>query len=101
DGFVLGKQLRLTMDHSFSHHCLVGVTGSGKSSYFYIPNLMKNPGVSAIVTDPKGELFEKTAKENMKQGKRVLVFSPFKKETLKYNPLTLCRNETEIRELAQ
>lgn len=101
DGLIIGEKVRLSMDHSFSHHGLVGVTGSGKSSSYFIPNLISNPKTSFIVTDPKGELFEKTAKENMKQGKRVLVFSPFKEETLKYNPLLLCKNITEIRELAQ
>lgn len=101
DGVILGKKMRLTANHSYSHILLTGVTGSGKSTSFFIPNLVSIPNASFIVTDPKGELFEKTAMTNLKQGKRVLVFSPFKEDTLKYNPLSLCRNETEIRELAQ
>lgn len=101
DGVLLGKKMRLSANHSYSHILLTGVTGSGKSTSFFIPNLVSIPNASFIVTDPKGELFEKTAMTNLKQGKRVLVFSPFKDDTLKYNPLSLCRNETEIRELAQ
>ncbi|WP_456364098.1 VirD4-like conjugal transfer protein, CD1115 family [Priestia aryabhattai] len=101
DGVILGKKIRLSANHSYSHILLTGVTGSGKSTSFFIPNLVSNPGSSFVVTDPKGELFQKTAMTNLAQGKRVLVFSPFKNETLKYNPLALCRNETEIRELAQ
>lgn len=101
DGVLLGKKIRLSANHSYSHVLLTGVTGSGKSTSYFIPNLVSLPDASFIVTDPKGELFEKTAMTNLKQGKRVLVFSPFKNDTLKYNPLSLCRNETEIRELAQ
>jgi len=101
DGVILGKKVRLSANHSYSHILLTGVTGSGKSSSFFIPNLVSNPESSFVVTDPKLELFRKTAMTNLAQGKRVLVFSPFKKETLKYNPLALCRGETEIRELAQ
>lgn len=101
DGVLLGKRMRLSANHSFSHVLLTGVTGSGKSSSFFIPNLVSIPNASFVVTDPKLELFAKTAMANLKQGKRVLVFSPFKDDTLRYNPLSLCRNETEIRELAQ
>ncbi|MCK2000282.1 type IV secretory system conjugative DNA transfer family protein [[Brevibacterium] frigoritolerans] len=101
DGVLIGKKMRLSANHSYSHILLAGVTGSGKSTSYFIPNLVSIPDASFIVTDPKGELFEKTAMTNLNQGKRVLVFSPFKDDTLKYNPLALCRNETEIRELAQ
>lgn len=102
DGIVIGKQFRLSEKKSFEHILCLGPTGSGKSASFFIPNLLLLPAhASVVVSDPKGELFEKTARHALDQGKRILVFSPFKQNTMKYNPLSLCKNVSEIRELAQ
>lgn len=102
DGLIIGKKFRLSEKKSFEHTVCVGPTGSGKSVSFFIPNLISLPNhASVVVSDPKGELFEKTAQHALDQGKKVLVFSPFKNETMKYNPLTLCRDVSEVRELAQ
>lgn len=101
DGLIIGKKFRLSAKKSFEHVVIVGPTGSGKSASFFIPNLLNLPKASIVVSDPKGELFEKTAATNLAQGKRVLVFSPFKKNSMKYNPLALCRNVSEVREMTQ
>jgi type IV secretion system protein VirD4 len=101
DGLMIGKKFRLSEKKSFEHVVIVGPTGSGKSASFFIPNLLNLPHASIVVSDPKGELFEKTAATNLAQGKRVLVFSPFRKNSMKYNPLALCRNVSEVREMAQ
>lgn len=101
DGLIIGKQLRLSSEKSFEHYLCVGPTGSGKSASFFIPNLLSLPNASIVVSDPKGELFEKTAATNLAQGKQVLVFSPYHKNTMRYNPLSLCRTVNEVRELAQ
>ena len=101
DGLILGKQIRLTSQKSFEHTVCVGPTGSGKTASFFIPNLLSLPNSSIVVSDPKGELFEKTAAENIAQGKDVLVFNPYYKNTMKYNPLSLCNDVYEVRELAQ
>ncbi len=100
DGFMIGKKLRLNKQKSFEHCVCVGPTGSGKTVSFFIPNLLSLPDASIVVTDPKGELFQKTAATNLAQGKRVLVFSPYHENSMQYNPLALCRNVSEIRELA-
>lgn len=101
DGLIIGQTFRLSEHKSFEHAVCVGPTGSGKSASFFIPNLLSLPNSSIVVSDPKGELFEKTAATSIKQGKKVLVFSPFRDNSMKYNPLALCRNVSEIRELAQ
>lgn len=102
DGLPIGKKFRLSSQSSFTHYLLVGPTGSGKSASFFIPALIDLPSdASVIVTDPKGELFQKTAQNALDQGKRVLVFSPFRDNSMGYNPLALCRTSTEVRELAQ
>lgn len=101
DGLIIGQKFRLSAKKSFEHVLCLGPTGSGKSAAFFIPNLLSLPDASIIVSDPKGELFQKTAWTNIQQGKRILVFSPFKKESMKYNPLSLCKDVSEVRELAQ
>ncbi|OZM56258.1 hypothetical protein CIB95_12605 [Lottiidibacillus patelloidae] len=101
DGLIIGSTLRLSERKSFEHAVCVGPTGSGKTASYFIPNLLSLPNASCIVSDPKGEIFKTTAATNIAQGKRVLVFSPYHENTMRYNPLSLCRNVTEIRELAQ
>lgn len=102
DGVIVGKTFRLSEKKSFEHILCLGPTGSGKSAAYFIPNLLALPDhASVVVSDPKGELFEKTARHALNRGKKVLVFSPFKTSTMKYNPLSLCRNVSEIRELSQ
>lgn len=102
DGLPIGKKFRLSEKKSFEHFLLVGPTGSGKSSSAIIPSILQlPPHASIVVTDPKGELFAKTANHALSQGKQVMVFSPFKGKTMKYNPLALCVNTSEVRELAQ
>jgi type IV secretion system protein VirD4 len=101
EGLIISETLRLSREKSMEHCLCVGPTGSGKTASFFIPNLLSLPDASIVVTDPKGELFQKTAATNLAQGKRVLVFNPFLENTLRYNPLSLCRNVSEVRELAQ
>lgn len=49
-------------DHGIPHLAAFGASGSGKSTAYVIPNLLNlNDVSSAVVLDPKGELFEKTA----------------------------------------
>lgn len=102
DGLPIGKTFRLSEKKSFEHYLLVGPTGSGKSVSTAIPSILSLPGhASVVITDPKGELFQKTARHALNQGKNIMFFSPFKGTTMKYNPLALCRNVSEVRELAQ
>jgi type IV secretion system protein VirD4 len=101
DGLVISKQLRLKEPKSFEHCLVLGPTGSGKTTSFFIPNLLELPNATIIVTDPKGELFEKTAYENRRQGKKIMHFNPFDERTKRYNPLHYCKSTTDVWQLAQ
>lgn len=102
DGLIIGKKFQMTAKKCFEHVVCVGPTGSGKSASFFIPNLLSLPSdASVVVTDPKGELLEKTGQHALNRGKEILIFSPYQSNSMKYNPLALCRNASEIRELAQ
>lgn len=72
DGLWLSENWRLTQRQSFEHVQLVGPSGKGKSSNFIINNILACLG-SYVVTDLKGELFEKTSGYMAEQGYRVKV----------------------------
>jgi type IV secretion system protein VirD4 len=101
DGLIISQHLRLNQTKSFEHCLIIGPTGSGKSVSFFIPNLLSLPDATIIVSDPKGELFKKTAEANRRQGKRIMRFDPFQEDALQYNPLDYCKNSTDVVQLAQ
>ena len=59
------------------HNMIIGSTGSGKSQAISFPfiNVMAKAGESMIVTDPKGELYEGTAKELEKRGYNIILLN--------------------------
>ena len=59
------------------HNMIIGSTGSGKSQSISFPfiNVMAKSGESMIVTDPKGELYEGTAKELEKRGYNIVLLN--------------------------
>lgn len=103
DGLVLSQKVRLAQKASFEHAVIVGPTGSGKSSTFFIPNLLKiPPNASIVVSDPKGELYELTSEHQRSIGRKVVVFAPLEPEvSVGYNPVARYKNATQVKELAQ
>lgn len=66
---ILSNGRDVYVDNTDTHSLIFGSTGSKKSRMFCMPllNIFSRAGESFIVTDPKGELYEKTsgaAKEN-------------------------------------
>lgn len=83
------------IDDSDTHSLIIGSTGSKKSRLFAMPMLeiIRRSGESALVTDPKGELYEMTASAFEKSGYRVDVINlrePFKSNG--WNPLSMARS---------
>jgi len=75
------------------HTLCVGTTSSGKTSRFVVPSLqlmsMSASKPSFVVTDPKGELYEKCSNKFRKEGYDVKVLdlrNPFR--SMQWNPLT-------------
>ena len=82
------------VDDSDSHSLIIGSTGSKKSRLFAMPMLeiMRRAGESVLVTDPKGELYERTASAFEESGYRVEVINlrePHKSNG--WNPLFMAR----------
>lgn len=107
NGIIIGynkkKPVRFSVRASCEHSAVIGPTGCGKTSRFFIPNLLSLPeNSSAVITDPKGEIKEATADELQSRGWEIYTLSTERPETsVSFNPLAIARDETEISELAE
>ena len=73
--FQAGRHRVVLHDASEDHVLLVMPTGAGKTSGHIIPTLLSSPE-SAIVLDPKGELWQTTSGWRRGDGQRCLYFAP-------------------------
>lgn len=74
---ILNDGENLWVDDGESHSLIIGSTGSGKTQTMVLPlveSLAKH-GESMIVTDPKGEIYEKTAQMLKNRGYNVVVLN--------------------------
>ena len=70
-----GKEL--WVDNGSYHNLVIGSTGSGKSESLVFPmvNILAKKGESMIITDPKGEIYRKTAKNLENRGYKIIVLN--------------------------
>lgn len=96
-GLVLGKNIYLPLDKRGNINTLVVAgSGAGKSAAYTIPNILNMLG-SYIVTDPWGEIYEKTHKFLEDNGYIVKTINYEKsKDNYKYNPLNHVENDYDI-----
>lgn len=97
DGILVRAEAKgSNMDINFVnpiHTLVVGTTSSGKTSRFVVPSLqlmsMTSAKPSFVITDPKGELYEKCAHKFISEGYDVKIVNlrdPF--TSTQWNPLT-------------
>ncbi|MFE8703938.1 VirD4-like conjugal transfer protein, CD1115 family [Cytobacillus sp. FJAT-54145] len=81
-----------------------GGAGTGKTAGYAIPNILNNAdnvGESMIITDPKGELYNKTSGYLRLKGYDILCFNLLDMtRSLRYNPLDYVTNTEEALSLA-
>ncbi|MCQ2748615.1 MAG: type IV secretory system conjugative DNA transfer family protein [Clostridia bacterium] len=100
-GFVLTKNVRLSKAKSYEHVVVIGPTGCGKSSSFIIPNVLDLDGkTSVVVSDPKGEIHDTCKPYLESMGYNVMKIDPFQ-SIIRYNPLLIAADNTELKEIAQ
>ena len=80
---------------------IIGGSGSGKSAGYAIPNIINIKEKSIVVTDPKGELYEKTAAMKKAQGYnvRVMNFTDITKSN-HYSPFDYIKKDTDAKRVA-
>lgn len=106
EGLVLGSvarrgRPRTLTDRSGQHALLVMPPGAGKTTGPIATSLLNTPDHSALVLDPKGELFELTAGWRASQGHRVIRFAPHGGATERWNPVDeIPRGDREVAALA-
>ena len=85
-----GKEI--WVDAGEYHNLIIGSTGSGKTQIIVQPmvKLLAKKGESMIITDPKGEIYEKNAVELREKGYNVVLLN-FRnpQQGNSWNPLTL------------
>ena len=70
-----GKEI--WVDNGDYHNLVIGSTGSGKTENLVFPmvNLLAKKGESMVITDPKGEIYRKTAKNLEGRGYNIIVLN--------------------------
>ena len=80
------------VDSGEYHNLIIGSTGSGKTQIIIQPmvKVLAKKGESMIITDPKGEIYEKNAEELREKGYNVVLLN-FRnpQQGNSWNPLTL------------
>ncbi len=100
-GFILAKDHFMPMIPSppsgkNGNILVIGGSGSGKSASFAIPNAMQMLG-SYVFTDPKGEIYDRTAGLFKKHGYKTYVINlADPKYSDGYNPLAHIRNTMDV-----
>ncbi|KGX85175.1 VirD4-like conjugal transfer protein, CD1115 family [Pontibacillus litoralis] len=106
-GIIMGiKDEKVLIQHETSklanrNAYVVGGPGSFKTQSFVLTNMLNITDCSLVVTDPKGEVYEKTAKIKEAQGFEVRVVN-FKHMSLsdRYNPFGYVRKDLDATTVA-
>ena len=102
-GLSISRKIRISEKADYEGVCLVGPTGSYKTSTLFMNNLLENEiRGSYIVTDPKGELFEKSSSYQKNVCGRKVYKIDFINSSYseKYNLLENCKDTEEVLQLA-
>ena len=97
EGIILTKSNYLPIDKRGNTNVLVvGGSGSGKSASYVIPNALQLLG-SYVFTDPKGELYDRTAGFLRKNGYDVKVLNLVRPQLSDgYNPIAHIHSELDV-----
>lgn len=101
-GLVIDGSRRLSLERSFSHLAIVAPTGAGKTSRYVLPNVLNMKEFSFVVTDPAGEILQKSERYLRRKGYNILTID-FTNITAsdRYNPLSRCETPTDTRKMAE
>ena len=74
---VINNGKKLWVDDGEAHSLIIGATGSGKTQCVVFPaiKVLAKAGESMVLTDPKGELYEKTSEMLRNYGYNVIILN--------------------------
>lgn len=102
---ILADNIVLPSGYKKNMNCLIiGVPGSGKTRSHVLPNLCNMDDSSAILLDPKGELYSLTAEMMRSKGYSVKLLDfddPDNPDSSFYNPLRYCKTTDDILSLSK
>lgn len=95
-----GEYISVPERVSYAHALVVGRTGVGKTTGFFIPNIVERLGVNMIITEATpdygpGELYTLTSGWRKNAGHRVFSFNPSVMSSTRINPIDRVRNAPE------
>ena len=89
---VMNDGKKIWVDNGEFHSLIIGSTGSGKTEMTIQPmvKVLAKKGESMIITDPKGEIYEKNAEELREKGYNIILLNFRNPQNGNcWNPLTL------------
>ena len=99
-GLVIDGKRKISEERSFRHLVMIAPTGTGKTTSYIIPNVL-NLKTSAVVTDPSGEIYNKTAGYLQTQGFNIKTINVRDiGNSLYFNPLHRANTFTEIKKVS-
>jgi type IV secretion system protein VirD4 len=102
DTLLLSRNIKLNKDKVNEHTLVVAPTGGGKSASILIPQLYEVDDASVVVTDPKSELFKKTAEIMKSKGYvPILLKLDDPSKSIKYNLFDNCKTPEDVRKLSE
>ena len=101
-GLVINGKKRISVKQSLTHVLVVGKSGIGKTSSYFLPNLLKATNQSFVVTDMDGAMFNSSSGYLKKQGYniQVLNFNDISKSEF-FNALAFCKSDDDLKALAE
>lgn len=97
---ILAKDTYLEGGFKKNHNVVVlGTPGTGKTRHYILPNLCNMKNSSAVLLDPKGELYDLTSEMMKKRGFKVKLIdfdNPSNPNTCYYNPLRYCKTSDDV-----
>ncbi len=101
DGLFINGIERISEQSSFNHLLIVGPSGKGKSSTFFMVNAGNMSGQSFVCTDPKGEIADLVIPQLTSLGYTIRWFNlSDPRHSHVFNPLDYVTSYSEVRQLA-
>lgn len=98
---VIDGKRKISKEMSYRHLVMIAPTGTGKTTSYIIPNVL-NLQASAVITDPSGEIYNKTAGYLQTQGFNIKTINVRDiGNSFYFNPLHRASTFTEIKKVSE